>query len=256
MRILAMLLISLLSFAVAASASAKSSPEQQCKIRKVAAHAKLAACLGRLHLKRAQGRAVNDSTCTRRFESMVSRADRAAARKAVSCRWLSNGNGTATDLDTGLTWELKTDDGGIHDLDNTYSWGDNTYSWGDSAGAPDGTAFVDFLGTLNAGVSEDGEAPAGCFSGHCDWRLPSIVELTNIVDTTVEGCETGNGCSNIPGLTKNAHYWSGTSKNGEPSQAWLVRFINGDTDHLYKGNSFCVRAVRKSAIHELFLSDQ
>lgn len=40
----------------------------------------------------------------------------------MACRWLENGDGTATDLNTGLQWELKTDDGSIHDKDDTYKW--------------------------------------------------------------------------------------------------------------------------------------
>ena len=33
-------------------------------------------------------------------------------------RWTDHGNGTATDNTTGLMWELKTDDGSIHDKDD------------------------------------------------------------------------------------------------------------------------------------------
>jgi hypothetical protein len=49
-----------------------------------------------------------------------------------------NGDGTATDYDTGLQWEQKTDDGSVHDKDNTYSWSP-------TLGPPDGTAFTAFL---------------------------------------------------------------------------------------------------------------
>jgi hypothetical protein len=96
-------------------------------------------------------------------------------------RWVDLGNGTAYDRVTGLTWEQKTDDGGIHDKDNNYTWG--TFD-----GNADGTAFTTFLATLNGGVtgvgdcrSEDGITQSGGFAGHCDWRLPTVAELQTIL---------------------------------------------------------------------------
>jgi Protein of unknown function (DUF1566) len=92
-----------------------------------------------------------------------------------------NGDGTATDYDTGLVWEQKTDDGSVHDKDNQYSWclggAPPNPTCNNPSNPPDGTAFTAFLGTLNNGTSSDGTATSGCFAGHCDWRLPAIEEL-------------------------------------------------------------------------------
>ena len=37
-------------------------------------------------------------------------------------RFTDNRDGTVTDTKTGLQWEKKSNDNGIHDTDNTYTW--------------------------------------------------------------------------------------------------------------------------------------
>ena len=47
----------------------------------------------------------------------------------ATLRYVDNGDGAITDLNTGLIWEKKDDNnsGGLHDKDNTYRWsGDGT----------------------------------------------------------------------------------------------------------------------------------
>jgi hypothetical protein len=75
---------------------------------------------------------------------------------------------------TGLIWENKTDDGGIHDKDNAYTWYDpNTATNGGNAGTPgNGTDTQDFIDALNAAK----------FGGFQDWRLPRVKELSWIVN--------------------------------------------------------------------------
>jgi hypothetical protein len=107
-----------------------------------------------------------------------------------------------TDLNTGLQWEKKDNlDGVVNDADPHDA--DNIYSLSASGTAADGTAYTDFLSKLNNG------AFTGCFANHCDWRLPSHVELEGIVDETKGVCSGGSGACIDPafGPTQLLYYW-------------------------------------------------
>jgi Protein of unknown function (DUF1566) len=127
--------------------------------------------------------------------------------------------------------ELKTTDSGVHDMNRTYNWS------GTGARA-DGTAFTDFLGTLNFGLLSNppGATVTNCFANHCDWRLPTIEELRGILEPGAPGCPrpgsepTGFAEACIDprfGPTKAGYYWSATTDAGSSSHAWLVNFSNG-----------------------------
>jgi hypothetical protein len=59
-----------------------------------------------------------------------------------------------------------------------------------------------------------------------DWRLPTIVELLSIVDTTTVACQVGGPCIDpIFGLTVPAFYWASTTDDG--STGFLVDFRTG-----------------------------
>ena len=157
-------------------------------------------------------------------------------------RFVDNGDGTITDQRSGKMWEKKTDDGGIHGVNNRYNWTDPTD--GDLTN-PDGTAF-DFIATLNT---------SPCFVGHCDWRLPEVnrdggtAELETILLPGAPGSCPGspNPCIDpIFGPTAASLYWSATTRaSGHPIDAWLVNFSNGFFLSVIKDvNDFHVRAVR------------
>ena len=143
--------------------------------------------------------------------------------------YVDNGDGTITDLNTGLMWEKKSDDDSIHDQDTSYTW-DNT--------------FAVHVATLNSST----------FAGHTDWRVPNRKELESILDLETfnpsvdpvfnTGCEpacTVTTCScTLPSLV----YWSSTSFASVPSIAWTVGFINGSVAGNSKSSNGFVRAVR------------
>lgn len=138
-----------------------------------------------------------------------------------------NGDGTLSDLQTGLTWERLSDDGSVHDVDTTYDWA---------------SAFSK-IAALNT---------PPCFTFHCDWRLPNATEALSIAsyDSTSsgvaavfdQGCAVG--CAGTACSCAAAFYWTSTSRYIDGTNAWL---FGSDVGALYfegKTTPHGVRAVR------------
>jgi transposase-like protein len=134
---------------------------------------------------------------------------------------------------TKLIWEVKTDDGSIHDKDNKYTWYDSNpeTNAGYTGTNGDGTDTEDYINSLNNSN----------YGGFSDWRLPTIAELASIVNfkTRYPSINT----SYFPKIMS-AFYWSSTSDADYSGRAWGVYFNYG-YDNLYaKASSYFVRAVR------------
>jgi hypothetical protein len=160
--------------------------------------------------------------CQTKFNDALARLNTQATAAAIKCRYGVNGDGTATGYDTGLQWEQKDNLDGMpnpadpHDADNYYQW---TTAFPGTT--PNGTAFTGFLASLNDCLSSDGTTLTGGFAGHCDWRLPSIVELAGIVDPSAPGCGTlpiAIPCidQTVFGPTVADYYWSATTDAASP----------------------------------------
>ena len=209
---------------------------QRCEKKKLAGLGKRELCMAKERSKEVAGRTPDFARCEARFQATI-----LAAERIADCRWLENGDGTATDLNTGLQWELKTDDGSIHDVADMYTWS-GTAPYTDRSG----TAFVEFLGTLNGGISSDGTATTGCFADRCDWRLPTIEELAGILE---EACGGIPPCTSIPGELIAHYYWSSSSVQDSETVAWLVLFNSARPGVGSKTNSSYVRAVRGGSVN-------
>ena len=148
--------------------------------------------------------------------------------------YTDNEDGTFTDDNTGLMWEIKTTDGSVHDVGNAYSWSDPVN--GDETD-PDGTAFTDFLDVLNAGSG---------FAGYTDWRLPTVKELQSLLDYSKHLPAASFPGEVISTSEYPSEYWSSTSLGGFGNQfvAWYVRFREGNVLALNKFFALHVRAVR------------
>jgi hypothetical protein len=171
----------------------------------------------------------------------VAVCDDGRARAGGALRYRDNGDGTLTDLNTGLMWEKKcaTCDG-LHEAGNRYRW------------SADGEAptIWDWLADLNAERSRG-------FAGYSDWRIPNITELLSIVDYGAmqpsvaqalrgEGCERECADPGEPGCscTEPEEYWTSTTFADFPAHALVVYFGLGLVNDRVKTNLHHVRAVR------------
>ncbi len=151
--------------------------------------------------------------CVGKYTGMWPRLVSRYAGAATACegdRYADNGDGTFYDRLTRLTWEKKTDDNTIHDVDNVYSWSTG-FPWQE-----DGTAFTVFLKNLNDSA----------FGGSNGWRCPSVRELATLLEPAYPKC-TVAPCTTVPGETRTLSYRSSSTRAGDASEAWDVSFSNG-----------------------------
>lgn len=153
--------------------------------------------------------------------------------------YTDNGDGTITDNNTGLMWEKKSDDGGLHDKDRNYLW---------SLGAGTVDTVWDWLDDVNA------EGGTG-FAGYDDWRLPNAKELESLVHYENPSPKVARAFNNhcVAGITvltgsctAGAGYWSSTTWARSTSRAWYVSFwdVDGGLSVGVKDSGYRVRAVR------------
>jgi hypothetical protein len=147
---------------------------------------------------------------------------------------VDNGDGTITDVRTGLMWEKLSDDGSIHDTDNDYSWGD---------------AYAYKVAGLNAIA----------FAGYTDWRLPNVNELQSLLNYGVAaypavspafqaGCVPGCSvltcsCSWRVGYTHGI-FWTSSTYQSAPYYLWTVAVYDGSIGYEARNEVRHARAVR------------
>lgn len=141
---------------------------------------------------------------------------------------------------TDLTWEVKTDDGGLRDKDNTYTW----YN-------PDPNTNGGDPGTQNGGsctgeIDCDTEAYVQAVNllglcGASDWRVPSRVELKSLVN--LGRYNPAIDTDYFPN-TRSWNYWSASPyADITPGSAWYVYYYNGYLYDFAKTGNLYVRLV-------------
>jgi hypothetical protein len=147
---------------------------------------------------------------------------------------------------TGLVWEVKTDDGGLRDKDNTYFWYDpNPATNGGFAGYQNNNG--QFVASCTGGILCDTDAYKNAVNtkklcGYGDWRVPSAEYLKTLVNYSYFPA-----INPLYFLNTNAQwYWSSISISlyaGDNDYARIVSF-NSNGDYSYKGAGLLVRLVR------------
>ncbi len=142
---------------------------------------------------------------------------------------------------TGLMWEVKTDDNGLHDKNWRYSWyepydtkngGYAGYQNGSTCGTP---------GACNTDAYVKAVNTAG-WCGYKDWRIPSKAELLSIVDYSQLNIMIDT--SYFPDIVSD-WFWSSSPYANDVNSAWVVNFnTNGNDYSTYKNHDYAVRLVR------------
>ena len=131
---------------------------------------------------------------------------------------------------TGLVWEVKTDDGGLHDKDWTYTWYKTDSPDGNNGTASGGNCG----GTVAAGCDTEKYVTAVKNAHLCsynDWRMPTRKELQDLVDYgRFNPSIDTTYFPNTPGSV----FWSGSPYAGSTDYAWYVDFNGGAAG--YHGN--------------------
>lgn len=168
------------------------------------------------------------------------------------------------DTNTGLLWEVKTDDESIHDGLWTYSW----YREAET-GFTTAVAIQDAMPLPAAGSQNLGDCyfePDRCdtadlirrtreqqLCGENNWRLPSATELRTLVYADSKAGQPAINTAFFP-KTKRGDYW--TADSGKPLQgiyqhlgsgAEAVSFVEGQQVTLPHRNAAFVRLVARNS---------
>lgn len=144
------------------------------------------------------------------------------------------------DTNNGLTWEIKSSDGGLHDKNNSYTW------------------FQPSLLEVVRGVANGGQCKgdSDCdtqsyvqtmnkknYCGYSDWRLPTREEMLSIVSFESATSKLTINIDYFPDALP-SWYWTGSSNENHPDHAWYVLFRNGIALNDLKERAKHVRLVR------------
>ena len=163
-------------------------------------------------------------------------------RAGGALSYQDNGDGTITDLNTGLMWEKKSLDGSDHDATKTFVWS-----------SPVTDTVWDWIDAINTEVGNG----IG-FAGYNDWRLPNVKELQSIIDygrfnpsvDPVFNNHVSPGCTVLTcsATVPTGIYWTSTTGAENPLSAWVLLFFEGFVTGAVKSESHFVRAVRGGCV--------
>lgn len=156
-------------------------------------------------------------------------------------------NGCVQDQFLGLVWEVKSDQPGLRDWRNTYSW----YSPNESF-----EGELDYRGVKDGGNCNGSECDTAAYvlavnestyCGHSDWRMPSRDELGSISDPRKPGNPPTANMDYFP-FTQPDEYWSSNDYQFQYDAAWRWNFEFGHDRVEWKATPARVRLVRGQAL--------
>lgn len=146
------------------------------------------------------------------------------------------------DEQTGLYWEVKSDEPGLHDWRNTYTWFDPASEHGE----------LDYRGTENGGACVGSPCDTAQYvkavnaAEHCgfsDWRVPSKDELFSISDLRRHNNPPTINTKYFP-YTQVGEYWSVNDYSFQHDAAWGWSFEFGHDRVDWKAAPKFLRLVR------------
>jgi hypothetical protein len=146
------------------------------------------------------------------------------------------------DTRSGLIWELKADQEGLHNWRNTYSWFNPTQAHRE----------LDYRGTADAGGCDGSQCDTWMFvvavneeeyCGFDDWRMPSKDEMFSISDLQKGKSPPTIDVESFP-FAQAAEYWSANDYSFQPDAAWVWSFQHGHDRVDWKKSPKFVRLVR------------
>jgi hypothetical protein len=150
---------------------------------------------------------------------------------------------------TGLTWEVKTWDGGLRDREWSYRWpGKN----GIAISTPNqerSSCGSDLLGGSCDASAYVAAVNAAGLCGARDWRLPTVRELQGIVSAGDAGPAID---SDYFPNTQAGSYWAATPDAADTARAWRVDFDRGDSGTEVSSNFSGIRLVRGDQVPDTF----
>jgi len=150
------------------------------------------------------------------------------------------------DTRTGLVWESKSDQQGLHDWRNTYSWFNpgQAHHELDYRGTADG-------GSCNGSQCDTWDVVTAVnkekLCGYEDWRIPSKDELNSISDLLRAKSPPTIDTSYFP-HTQAAEYWSANDYSFQWNSAWAWNFEYGHDRVDWKKSAKFIRLVRGDAL--------
>ena len=118
-------------------------------------------------------------------------------------RFLVHGNGTVTDTATGLMWAQ-------------------------CAEGLSGSACTDGAAAQFTWVDALSRARDSTHAGYTDWRLPTVKELSSIVEERCWG--PAINLAVFPNTPRSSYFWSASPNSRSSYHAWVVWFLWGTAD--------------------------